>query len=394
MSDSNTGFPSWETPTQPAGGATPARNVSGEHIVQPRPAAEYLADAGLPPVTDADETMPPVYPPTTTPAHAVPAATAAEPAFAAESVLSVPEPEIPHLETSQPEEPVAAPVAQPVVAQPVVQPVVAQPVIVQPVVQSVAEPAAPATAEPAAPVQAPAQEPVQTQEPTPEPAPAAEPVAEPAAKEEAAQDAPAAQPAAVPATAGDDRYQKLAEEVDRNAKATAEELAGLRESLDGLSKQFSKRMQYDDAKETIIDRQHRELTQLREGLKANLIQPVLYDVAETLASVHKMRAKLAAEAHEADGLLEDIEFMLLNILEENDVEEVSSDPDTPFDATRQRMSKTEFEETEDDSKRKVVARSLAPGYMFGKYALLKESVVLYKVVPPQAGSAAPAPDAK
>lgn len=377
MSDSNTGFPSWERPTQPAGGATPARNASSEDIVQP-PAAEYPAGAGTSPVTGADEAMPPKYPPTATPAHAVPVATAAEPAFAAESVLSVPEPEIPHLETSLPETPVVAPVAQPVAAQPVV-------------AQPVAEPAAPAAAEPTA-------VPVQAQEPAPEPAPAAEPVAEPvtepASEEEPAQDVPETQPVTVPATAGDDRYRELAEEVDRTAKATAEELAGLRESLDGLSKQFSKRMQYDDAKETIIDRQHRELTQLREGLKANLIQPVLYDVAETLASVHKMRAKLAAEAHEADGLLEDVEFMLLNILEENDVEEVSSDPDTPFDAARQRMSKTEFEETGDASKRKVVARSLAPGYMFGKYALLKESVVLYKVVPPQTGSAAPAPDAK
>lgn len=365
MSDSDTGLPSWRTP-QPADGTAQAGTGSADGIVQPRPASEYLGEAAMP--VPQDEQMPPAFPPAGAPRHVE-----SRPSGAFEGMPSVPE--VPHLESAvlpedtspspvrpvAPVEPAAAPVAQPV-SEPVAP---AEPVV--------AAPAAPATSEPAPIQEEPAPAPVSE----PESAQAPEPVAEP-------QDSGSE-------TAEDGRYLELAEEAGRTAKATADELTGLRESLEELSKQFSKRLQYDDAKETIIDRQHRELTQLREGLKENLIQPVLYDVAEALDSVHKMRAKLAAEAHEADSALEDVEFMLLDILEKNDVDEVSSEPGEPFDATRQRMAKVE--ETEDASKRKVIARSLAPGYMFGKYALFKEKVVVYKVVPPQAGPAAATPDA-
>lgn len=180
----------------------------------------------------------------------------------------------------------------------------------------------------------------------------------------------------------DEQVLNTVQEVLQTAQSTATELTDIKESLDALSQQFTKRLQYDDTKETIIDRQHSELLKLREGLKDNLIQPVLYDVAEALDTVRKIRASLSAEGEKTDRAFEDIEYMLLDILEKNDVEEVASEPGDAFNASRQRMIR--YEETDDPAKRKTVVRSLAPGYLFGKTALFKEKVVVYKVVAPAA----------
>lgn len=180
----------------------------------------------------------------------------------------------------------------------------------------------------------------------------------------------------------DEQVLNTVQEVLHTAQSAATELTDVKESLDALSQQFTKRLQYDDTKETIIDRQHSELLKLREGLKDNLIQPVLYDVAEALDTVRKMRASLSEEGEKTDRAFEDIEYMLLDILEKNDVEEVASEPGDAFNASRQRMIR--YEETDDPAKRKTVVRSLAPGYLFGKTALFKEKVVVYKVVTPAA----------
>lgn len=107
-------------------------------------------------------------------------------------------------------------------------------------------------------------------------------------------------------SADDERCLQTVQKVLQTTQDTASEITSVKETLNGLSKQFAKRLQYDDEKEAIIDRQHSELLKLREGLKDNLIQPVLYDVAETLDSVHKMRSKLESEAQQVDGMLEDV----------------------------------------------------------------------------------------
>ena len=234
------------------------------------------------------------------------------------------------------------------------------------------------------PIAEPVPAPVATPEPEPEPAPAAPVESQPTVPPQPAVPAPVTF-ASAPVE------PQAPEPVVRMLKARQDRI---QESLDKLSQQFAKRLQYDDEKETIIDRQHRELTQLREGLKTDLIQPVLYDVAETLDAVHKMRVELEQDAKQTDHLLEHVEFMLLDILEKNDVEQVESEPGEPFNAARQRMVKTE--ETTDASKRKIIVRSLAPGYMFGKTALFKEKVVVYKVVaePPKEETPSAEPDAR
>lgn len=51
--------------------------------------------------------------------------------------------------------------------------------------------------------------------------------------------------------------------------------------LDSIDQLIAQRLQYDDVKEKVIDRQHAELAELREGLKRDLMRPVLYDLAQT-----------------------------------------------------------------------------------------------------------------
>lgn len=183
-------------------------------------------------------------------------------------------------------------------------------------------------------------------------------------------------------------------EVDSGADATASDsdsaefrqvadaCVAMTTKLDELKDLFSKRLQYDEEKEKIIDRQHQELKGFREGLKANLVQPLLYDIAEAMDAIHKMRDGLVQTDKESDNRLQDIEYMLLDILEKNDVEQVQSQSGSSFVSSRQRMVK--FEETTDPAKRKMIASSLAPGYLFGEFTLFKEKVVVYKVVDPPA----------
>lgn len=223
---------------------------------------------------------------------------------------------------------------------------------------------------------------------TPEPEPTVAYDAQPIRQGTAPVPEPPKAEAPAPAqTTDDERCLNAVQEVLQATKDNVSELAAVRTTLDSLSGQFAKRLQYDDTKETIIDRQHSELLKLREGLKDDLIQPVLYDVANVLDSVRKLRADLHEGDEKADHALDDIEYLLLDILEKNDVEEVVSDPGDSFNASRQRMVK--FEETEDPAKRKTIVRSVAPGYMFGKTALFKEKVVVYKVV-----ASAPKPTAE
>lgn len=158
------------------------------------------------------------------------------------------------------------------------------------------------------------------------------------------------------------------------------DLEQLKSSLAALSERFDKRLSYDDTKEKVIDRQHNELTKLREGLTKNLLRPVLYDIAEALDDIRKTKNALEKreDSKPTVSALEGVEDSLLYILEKNDVERVESEEGSPFTAARQRMIKTQG--TTDPEHSRQIAHSLAPGYLYGKEPLFKEKVVVYKVV--------------
>lgn len=177
-------------------------------------------------------------------------------------------------------------------------------------------------------------------------------------------------------------------------EALGKRLDGLRESLDGLSEAFSKRMQYDDAKEKVIDRQHAELTKLRDGLTLDLREPVLQDLASAIAKIDTMKGELSDGNTEARDMLDDIDYMLGAILDDYDVTRVDSEPGSRYNAARQRFLAKDVEATDDPAKARTIARSKAPGYVYEAgerpRVLLKEQVVMYKVVKPAPAAEVPA----
>lgn len=165
--------------------------------------------------------------------------------------------------------------------------------------------------------------------------------------------------------------QELQQHVD-------ESFTQLNTAVQGLAEQFHSRFQYDTEKEKIIDQQHDELKELRQGLKRDLLRPVLYDIADTLDDIRKSKQHYAQTdaGDTAVKALNDVEDMLVYVLEKNDIERVISQPGEKFLAVRQRMIK--HEDTDNPELVGKIARSIAPGYMLGAEALYKEKVVVYR----------------
>lgn len=240
-------------------------------------------------------------------------------------------------------------------------------------------------------------EPQVAEAPVAEEAPAAEPVAAETAASDPA--SAASEPEAEATAEGTPANASMAQESEAAAPETADESSGAVQSVvavqelqqhvdesftrlgtavQGLAEQFRSRLQYDAEKEKIIDQQHDELKELREGLKRDLVRPVLYDIADTLDDIRKSKQHYAqTDAGDAAvKALNDVEDMLVYVLEKNDVERVVSQPGEKFLAVRQRMVK--HEDTDDPELVGTIARSIAPGYMLGAEALYKEKVVVYR----------------
>lgn len=170
-----------------------------------------------------------------------------------------------------------------------------------------------------------------------------------------------------------------------------ESISAVSQSLAGLQEQFRQRMQYDEAKEAIITRQHAELQELRDGLKQDLLRPVLYDIVDALDDIRKSKQSYESidGGEKAVEALEGVEESLEYVLEKNDVERIETEPGERFVATRQRAVK--YEDVDDTARKGTILRSLAPGYALGANVLYKEKVVVCKLRPRPAADATAQP---
>ena len=210
---------------------------------------------------------------------------------------------------------------------------------------------------------------------------------EPRQKAAYSTDAPVSGPRVAETAVEPDHAEAVPEsnQVNGNPNAVAMDIQksidSLGKAMDQLQALFSQRLQYDQTKETVIDRQHQELKALREGIKNDLLRPILYDIAAELDDIRQMKMGLGDQpgSQLAAEQLTNVEDVLKDILNKNDVEQVSSQPGEPFQGKWQRMVKPV--DTDDPNKHKTIAQSLAPGYRRGQESVFKERVTVYRLLP-------------
>ena len=153
-----------------------------------------------------------------------------------------------------------------------------------------------------------------------------------------------------------------------------------------LKNGFDIKLQYDQHKDTIIDRQHKELEDYRSGLIDKVSLQIADGVIQQIDNIEKLAAHYPVfSPREDDGLYEKYEKLrkllielpesLRDVLDRNDIESYRSDEGLLFDAKRQRVLKKEF--TSDETLDKTVKQSLRWGFIFKGKVIRPEMVEVY-----------------
>jgi len=154
-----------------------------------------------------------------------------------------------------------------------------------------------------------------------------------------------------------------------------DELSAKLHSLESL---FAKRLSYDAGKEKILDKLHSELQDYKSDIYAKLTRPIFYDVAVVLDDIRKIRAGLDSEKQaDSDSLLESIADSLVFLLDKYEVLPYTSEPGTKYDATRQRMVRTEA--TSDPAQVGLITESVSAGYLQNNQVIYPEKIIAYKL---------------
>ncbi|MDR3232260.1 MAG: nucleotide exchange factor GrpE [Planctomycetaceae bacterium] len=152
--------------------------------------------------------------------------------------------------------------------------------------------------------------------------------------------------------------------------------------LQHLAKEFEVKLKYDAAKQEQIDKLYKENMDYKTGIlkkfQQSLILAVIEKIDETDKSVSSFDGKEFSEENyrkllsffgEITGDLQDM------LLQRFDVENYRSEPNTPFDAKRQKTMKTV--PTDEPDKHKLIKQSLRPGYTMDGQILRAEFVEVY-----------------
>jgi len=165
----------------------------------------------------------------------------------------------------------------------------------------------------------------------------------------------------------------------------------LNERLLGLENEFSSKLKYDQHKDKIIDKLHREVQDYKSGLLQNLLRPVIMDVIHTIDDIGRL-----ADSHKSKKPEELDPVKLLNQMEgfAADLEEILYRQGVEayhceglgFDPKRQKIVKTRS--TEDESLNHSVCKRVHNGYCWDEKTFRPEMVHVYKYEP---GSIEPVP---
>lgn len=176
-----------------------------------------------------------------------------------------------------------------------------------------------------------------------------------------------------------EKVRELSERIDAaQVNALSVAVQELSDRLTELAKLFDNRIMHAEHEEKVIDRMHKELQQYKQDLYAQILRPVLLDIAATRDSILTTVAQRTANGQTeipASIFSTYTEGDLYDILEKNEVEVYHSKPGAAFDALRQRaIHKTP---TQDAALHGKIASSFSSGYLYRNRVLSPEKVSVY-----------------
>ncbi len=157
-------------------------------------------------------------------------------------------------------------------------------------------------------------------------------------------------------------------------------IADLSEQVRSLQVSFKERFLYDEAKEIVLDRMHRELQDYKQGVIERLEKPLLLELVSVYLELREAAAVREAQgATQAAGDLAYYTEVVEQALANHDCYPYETQALDPYNGLTHQIKRTAKTVGADQDRR--IHESLRPGIMYGERPLLREWVSVFKYSP-------------
>ena len=158
--------------------------------------------------------------------------------------------------------------------------------------------------------------------------------------------------------------------------ASVEDLAGIKDKLDELTRIFERKIENDTHKAALFDKMYDELQSYKADIYAKILKPFVLSTITLIDDTNAFLGKLEEnDSRKAEKYLRGIPDDLLDILELNGVETYEEEGET-FNPRTQKAMKSVV--TDNPDLNKHIAKRLRPGYRWNGSILKPELVQIYK----------------
>lgn len=176
---------------------------------------------------------------------------------------------------------------------------------------------------------------------------------------------------------------ELATKPGAGAEAQVEQgIQALLSEMGGLRRDFDTKIKYDESKERLIERLHRELQFYREGLDFRLLRPIFADLIMLYDDMGKVIDRLSVDTVSiSEQIIQSLRAFQENIeeiLQRNGVQVFNIEGEL-FSPARQRS--LSVIPTNDPAQDKHIARRVRQGFAYEDKLLRHELVEVYKYIP-------------
>lgn len=170
--------------------------------------------------------------------------------------------------------------------------------------------------------------------------------------------------------------EKTEQPVSAVIPASVEDLAGIKDKLDELSRIFERKIENDTHKAALFDKMYDELQSYKADIYAKILKPFVLSTITLIDDTNAFLGKLEEnDSRKAEKYLRGIPDDLLDILELNGVETYEEEGET-FNPRTQKAMKSVV--TDNPDLNKHIAKRLRPGYRWNGSILKPELVQIYK----------------